>query len=219
MTGAPTRLCDYFWAAPIPYWGLVVEIVCKMIKLVFCAQLVWYRSRDSENVEFWFQVSGITTGLSCATQLANLFLVALDLAVRQEFRAAIISYKRFVDDVWIRAYDVDVADLLVVLNSFDVALYVMHESEENGKSPTFLDLHLWVSDGQVLFSTFRKPMCTYAYLPYSSNHPGHTKLGIVRSELDRLLKTNHSPDAYRDQVAFFADKLRKRGFRWTVLEL
>ena len=44
---------------------------------------------------------GITTGLSCGTQIAHVFLICLDIHVQSALRGSFWLYKRYVDDVFI----------------------------------------------------------------------------------------------------------------------
>ena len=48
---------------------------------------------------YWQQVTGVTTGLSCAVQLANAFLLGMDHSCRLKHGSDIVLYQRYFDDV------------------------------------------------------------------------------------------------------------------------
>ena len=68
-----------------------------------------------------------------------------------------------------------------------------------------------IRDASLSWSTYRKPMNMYDYVPGNSSHPAHTKQALVKTELVRLLKTNPCEDAYEYNRDFFHGKLKKRG--------
>ena len=113
----------------------------------------------------------ITTGLSCGTQLANVFLVGLDQHMQASLRSSLWLYKRFVDDVLVvHTQHVTAADILQGFNEWNVAITVTHDSSEKPEQTTFLDLKLVVRDMQIVYETHRKPLNTYMYLPSNSCH-------------------------------------------------
>ena len=61
------------------------------------------------------------------------------------------------------------------------------------------------------YSTYRKPMCTYDYLPFVSCHSNNTKLGIFKGEVLRLVRTNMFQDSPEKDVGFTFNKLVDRG--------
>ena len=55
----------------------------------------------------------------------------------------------------------------------------------------------------IRYSAYRKPKCTYAYLPFNSDHSSSTKLGINQTEVARMLKTNFAESDFMREVVFF----------------
>ena len=80
---------EYFTAKPIKLWKLVVEIADNCISVVFKLQILIFEPLvdifdDSAPLGGWSrgifeQTIGITTGLICGSQLANLFLHGMDM--------------------------------------------------------------------------------------------------------------------------------------------
>ena len=77
---------------------------------------------------------------------------------------------------------------------------------------SFLGLLLVLQDAHVSYSTFRKPLNSYCYIPADSNHACSVRRGIICTELIRLLRTNLGWDAFYHQVCVFINELKLRGF-------
>ena len=63
------------------------------------------------------------------------------------------------------------------------------EAATGGSHTSFLDLYIVVDRGELEYSTYRKPLNAYRYLPYVSSHPLATLRGIIATECYRLLIT------------------------------
>ena len=153
----------------------------------------------------------MSTGLACGSQIANVFLEALDRSYAASFSADTALYLRYIDDILIigRAC---LADILACINGFDVGIKITHDSSETGRSTSFLDLRITITDSSMLYETFRKPLCTYDYLPFTSCHSRSCKLGIFKVELIRLLRTNKVQQRFEKEADFTFRKLLDRGY-------
>lgn len=75
----------------------------------------------------------------------------------------------------------------------------------------FLDLYI-TFDGSVSYCTYRKPGCSYSYVPFNSCHPFATKNGIVRTEVARLHRTCKQKEDFLREVLFFKAKAKACGY-------
>jgi hypothetical protein len=162
--------------------------------------------------EMFRQIVGVSTRLACGSQIANMFLRELDETIMTSFRADIALYKRYIDDILMVASKVTLDAVLRVLNSFDEGITVTHDDSEHDKATSFLDLAININRGYVHYSTYRKPMCMYDYLPYNSCHDRSCKLGIFKGECVRLLKTNLKEADFEKQIEFTYRRLLDRGY-------
>ena len=98
------------------------------------------------------------------------------------------------------------------LNNFGIV--VTHDDFENQLDTHFLDLRLIVNDNtnSIGISTYRKPTCSYNYVPFSSCHSMTVKMGIVATECVRMLVTNCDAASFETQIHFFMGKLKLRGY-------
>ena len=160
---------EYFTAKPIKLWKLVVEIAGNCISVVFKLQIVIFKPLvvifkplvdifdDSAPLGGWSrgifeQTIGITTGLICGSQLANLFLHGMDMlwkafASEQQFSLNITAshlYKRYIDDVLIGHHPtISPSQIADLLNSFHADIGVRHDSGgDDGQGLNFLDLRI-----------------------------------------------------------------------------
>ena len=182
----------------------------EFVRIILRSQILRATFVVSSTTCMYVQKVGITTGLSCGTQLANLFLRGLDLYVQQALHSSILFYTRFIDDVLV-IHSTSTDSILECLNDWDGSITITHEDDESAHSTSFLDLNVKIEPGCIEYCTYRKPTNTYAYLPYVSNHGQNTFDAIVYTELYRLLRTNRRAQDLSREVAFFRQKFLERG--------
>ena len=124
---------------------------------------------------------------------------------------------RYIDDILIICRAA-LCSIPACLNDFDGSIHVTHDDAESGESSSFLDLYINASDSSnIVYETYRKPMCTYDYLPYNSCHSKACKHGIFKGEVKRLLRTNSRRESFEREVNFTFQKLIDRGYNREVL--
>ena len=119
-------------------WGLG-GLVDAFVIIVFAAQLALWSSQGIRR--HFRQVKGISTGLACGSQLANIFLQELDASMASSFSAEIALYKRYIDDILIVG-TYSLRAVLELFNAFDAGIRITHESIELGFATSFLDLYI-----------------------------------------------------------------------------
>ena len=199
-----------------PQWGVLVEVVMGLLEAILASQVVTFVTANGGKI--WYQqTSGISTGLAVGSQIANLFMHGFDEYVKSNLGSNIALYTRYIDDVLIAHVAGVLSFIVELMNCWDDDISVSHDDSENAQSTTFLDLSIAVRASFFSYSTFRKPMNKYQYLPYDSNHSKQTKHGIISTELVRLIRTNRTCDDFERQVDFFVLKLRARGYDPVVI--
>ena len=194
-------------------WGVFLEIICMLLEAVLLGQVVTFQFGLSGGLRFFKQVIGVTTGLSCACQLANIYLLGLDVLVMNALGSRQLVFKRFIDDILVvDDGSIEVDDLLALFSSFDDCIVVTFEHGESDVCTHFLDLEIDFTNPELVYRTYRKPACTYAYTPAMSCHAKSVLEGIVATEVVRLLRTNNRRRDFAFQIVFFAGKLIARGF-------
>lgn len=132
-------------------------------------------------VAFYVQISGITTGLSCATQVAKAFMLSFDLEVHRVVHSDLLLYKRLVvDDVLVVVHDVNNSQFLSLFNSWCPGIVIKNDGVHAvGQLTTFLDDYLRIDRSMISYRTDRKPLNGCAYVPYCINHALATKRGMI----------------------------------------
>ena len=207
-------LTAHFTAHPSPKWGAKVEFIVMLVTMVLKAQVTTWSKRDSSKT-FWQQHIGVSIGLACGSQLANCYLRTLDIHITSTFRASIIMYKRYIDDVLIISTRNILQQLIVAFNEYDDHISISHDAANEDERCTlvsFLDLEIAIVDSQLTYRTFRKPMATYNYLPYESCHSQQCKDAIVFTEILRIIRTCSTNRAAEEEISFTLQKFRDRGY-------
>ena len=97
--------------------------------------------------------------------------MGLDNYACNGLRSSMCLFKRFVDDIFIVAAQyITLQAILDLLNAWDSGIIVTDDPSEQGDSTTFLDLAIAVTARGIHYKTYRKPLCSYAYLPIHSSH-------------------------------------------------
>ena len=189
-----------------------VEFLVRLLHLVLSTQLTQYGGS-------FFEVTwGLSTGLQCASELANLYLDVLDSDVWQNSGGALKCLFRYIDDGFgvLDTRKFTFSELQSLLNSWNTSIKV--PSVETSCPLPYLDLALEKLSlpGNsrkfgVKFSTFRKKLNIYSYVPGDSDHHPSMLQSTIRGELTRLLRTNSSIKSFEREVKFFRLKWTRRG--------
>ena len=189
-----------------------VEFLVRLLHLVLSTQLTQYGGS-------FFEVTwGLSTGLQCASELANLYLDVLDSHVWQNSGGALKCLFRYIDDGFgvLDTRKFTFNELQSLLNSWNTSIKV--PSIETSCPLPYLDLALEkISLPEnsrkfgVKFSTFRKKLNIYRYVPGDSDHHPSMMQSTIRGELTRLLRTSSSVRSFEREVKFFQLKWTRRG--------
>ena len=90
-------------------------------------------------------------------------------------------------------------------------------AEISDMETTFLDTVIYKGDRfkeqSILdIKTHFKPTETFQYTHFSSCHPPSVKIGFVKGEALRLLRTNSSKATFEENISKFKKRLRTRGY-------
>ena len=182
------------------------------------ADSVVQNTADGSNTLFE-QVSSLTTGLSAASTIANIYLAyGYDDYAWQELQPSFLA--RYIDD-GLGILDIQgrsEQDIRKTLNGWHASLHVPAKDFCLGDRVHFLNLNITLSSTRsVNFSTFRKPQTTCDYIPTNSADSASTFRGTVAGECNRLLVTISTASSYAFQLDFFRRKLARRGYNHDLI--
>ena len=191
----------------------LVRILCLLI-----TDSIVQNTADGSG-DLFRQMSGLTTGLSAASTIANIYLAhGFDIHFTSLLRTR--YYARYIDDglAIVSSEEGTVDNILEACNSWHRSLSVPAKDCTIGKHVHFLDLNIFASsDGRITFNTYRKPQAIFDYIPTESAHAPSTFRGMIAGECCRLLVTNSSSNDYVKQISFFKQKLARRGFNYDTI--
>ena len=156
------------------------------------------------------QIKGTTMGSNFSVVYACLFLSHLE---NSQTTPHLFYFTRYIDDafgVWTGTKP----QLLEYLsfysrmtnNSIKLTIHT---------SPTrlpFLDIWINLENSKFSFNCFQKPLNSYQYLPFSSDHPIHVKQNFISNELKRYLVRESTPIGYLEMKKRFFVRLFSRGY-------
>ena len=149
--------------------------------------------------------------MACGSKFAKKMLHALDHSISATFGADIGLYQRYIDDILVIG-TLALSTLMAHMNAFDDGIVITHDCSELGQTTSVLDFYITLNRRDVMYETYRKPLCTYDYLPFASCHSESTRLGIFKGELVRLLRTNKIRSGFEKEAEFTFRKLVDRGY-------
>ncbi len=184
----------------------LASLLINLLDIVVRSQFVRHRGRT------YLCKSAIATGLPPGVFLANIYLDKFDHSILNHI--AVLWYRRLVDDACMLVKTSATLDVTTIANNFHDS--ITWEISGRGDSVNFLDVTLsFRHDIQFRipsWTTYRKPLNAYLYVPASSCHPISTLKAIVSSEVARMLNTNKHKSDCLQQLDFFTGKLLKRGY-------
>lgn len=187
--------------------------LCKALKLLLLDPVVRVKGKDmgvEENEVFFIQRSGMTTGLSCASTIANIYLSSgFDIHVAE---IAVQPLLRYIDDgIMTVMKQMSTDTILLHLNSWHPSVRVKLDDVQRGSQVHALDLQLDIVNGRVRIQTFRKKQSIYDYINPLSAHRQATLEGILHTEFHRLLLTNQCKLDFDKNVDIFRKNMKRRG--------
>jgi len=176
-------------------------------------QLIMYNNYVSYNNQIYRQMQGTATGTQVAPQFANLYLHYLFEEILRH--PSILFNSRYIDDGFLVVKTAD--DGKEIMEKLNKRSNLNLTFEINPTTAIYLDLKIYKGTRfkyhNILdVTTFFKPTNKLLYLPYSSCHPEHMKLGIAKGEAIRLLRNNCHKENWIIQCMYVFKGLMARGY-------
>ena len=151
---------------------------------------------------------GVPTGGKHSVPLANIFLTSIILELvdvdsdfNNDFNTTIKLWRRYIDD-GLGIFNGDIHEFLTwfkkvqqQFEKYDLQLTVDTDKfqvlgdqliEKDNKFVAFLDIEIFIIDGNIHTREHRKETSSIFYLKYNSAHARHTFSGIIKSQFYRL---------------------------------
>ena len=158
------------------------------------------------------QTKGIATGTQMAPALANLYLDAKIAEILSD--PDVLWSVRYIDDglCYVKRCAVEKIRSRIAAISGLTFTFEMDEVRA-----VFLDLEIYkgrrfARDGRLDVKPYFKPTNLLLYMPWMSAHPLHMKLGVVRGEAIRLLRSSTNKEVWLNALGTVFKGLMARGY-------
>lgn len=189
-----------------------IEVYLSLLELV----LTYNYFEFAEN--YYLQIHGTSMGTPFAPTYANIFMGSLETEFLSRCTDKPHTYLRYIDDIFIIwGHGQDSLDKFVTfLNSFHPT--IKFTSESSTERINFLDTTIYIDNGTLKTTLYRKPFDKQQYLEYTSHHPRHCKQGIFKGQATRLRRICVENDDYIDRLNHLKETLSNRNHPTAALQ-
>ena len=197
--------------------GLTIDQLLNILKTIFKTTYVKFGGHS------YVQCTGVPAGQNISSFLTDAVLDEVDKSMNVKYESEILTWLRFMDDIWTATKSSGTLDLkLVELNSFHKSLQFTREYPVNGNI-SFLDLQLsrsYLPTGASVLniSHFIKPTQTTRSIGYTSAQPKNVLHAIVKGECNRAFNHSQTTDQWEHQSLRILEKYKQNGYPIAVLQ-
>ena len=160
------------------------------------------------NGKNYLQTHGTAMGTKMAVAFANIFMSAVETRLISQNPTKPLVWKRYIDDIfslWDKNKE-EIGSFVELANNHHPTIKFTADISET--EITFLDTCIYKGDRfreeSILdVKTHFKPTETFQYTHFSSCHPSGVKIGFIKGEALRLLRTNSSKTTFEENISLF----------------
>ena len=175
------------------------------------------------NGKNYLQIHGTAMGTKMAVAFANIFMANIETQILSKNVIKPTVWKRYIDDIF-SLWDIskpDIEQFIEQANSHHPT--IKFTAEISDIETTFLDTVIYKGErfkGQSILDikTHFKPTETFQYTHFTSCHPPSVKIGFVKGEALRILRTNSSKATFEENISKFKKRLLARGYPNNLIE-
>jgi len=173
------------------------------------------------------QTSGTAMGTAFAVMYATIFMLWYEEPILEEFKDCIMLYGRYIDDghtLWVGPEDREAA-FIQRLQTHNPR--IKWEIKASNTHSDFLDVRTSIAEFQLedgstawgfTHNIYRKPLNTYAYLPFSSFHGNHVPKAWIKAEIFSFETLCTFESDFNDATNFLCARLAERGYPLGLLK-
>lgn len=187
----------------------LIEFIMDLLSFVMHHSYLTFKGK------VYHQRDGTAMGTTVAPTYANIVVYMLERHMIKTFGPELITYRRYLDDVWAYVQRGHIDRLKTCLNSLHPKL--VFEFSTDPIEAAFLDLHIFKGDRfaekRLLdLRVHQKKMNLYLYIPFSSYHTDAAKRSFIQTELMRYIRNTSDQRHYNQLKQTFYSRLRDRGY-------
>ena len=168
------------------------KIPSKPIFRTFLFQILIKYNYFSTVAGFYQQIDGLSMGSKISPLIANIYLNIMEQKfIKNEIENGnIISYCRFVDDIYCVVRKTQKRRILTSINKFDPKFLKFTHEEMSNNSLTFLDTEIYLNqDNKPEIRKFRKESASDVIMNYNSIAPKRYKISTLKGDVFRCHHT------------------------------
>lgn len=187
------------------------KLFCKILQSILENNI--FHFRDTK----WFkQVKGTAMGCSISVYLANTFMFTRTKELIRNSPKDLLYLGRYIDDIvgiW-TGREEDIVPIFSSVVDQNIKLtFVVGRKELEA-----LDLKIIIEDeGKIKTRLFRKPTDGHQFIHWSSNHPVHTKKGVVFSQFLRAKVNCSDSQDCEEESEQLTSRFEGRGYPKSVI--
>ena len=172
--------------------GFDTKIPPEHIFRTFLFQILIKYNYFSTVAGFYQQIDGLSMGSKISPLIANIYLNIMEQKIiKNEIKkGTIVSYCRFVDDIYCIVRKDQTNRILTSINKFDPQFLKFTHEEMKNNSLTFLDTEIYLNQENVPeIKKFRKESASDVIMNYNSISPKRYKLSTLKGDVFRCHHT------------------------------
>jgi hypothetical protein len=190
----------------------IINTIIEALTIVLKNNYIQFKGKT------YLQINGTAMGQSCAVVFANVFVyeIEIDMVNRRLREQSLLKYGRFIDDVFALITRSSLTQAFIdEINSLHPNM--TFNCIASSSDVEFLDIVIYKGERYQREKRFdvrvhQKQINRYLYIPYTSFHTYHNKIGWIKAELIRYIRNTSSIDEYIKIKKLFFRRLRDRGY-------
>jgi hypothetical protein len=162
--------------------------------------------------DLFHQLIGTAMGTNLAPSFATIFLHQYEMGFFWKYRHIFPFVVRFIDDFFGVSLTTPEETKRLIKSELEQPTNGIILTVETGHSVPFLDLQISILGGQLSTRLFQKDLNLFLYNPYTSYQPRSVKIGLIKGEVIRYIRSCSQEEDFRAILSTFTARLQARGY-------
>ena len=199
----------------IDFYGFKISHIIKFIEFIF-------QNNYLENQGTYYKILfGLSTGGHSSTIIADIIINYTYLEAIKTVGLNPKNLKLFVDDslgIWVAGMETFNSFLEGLNNVWD-SINCVPSCEDENKSIIFLDIKVSIDENwEIQHTHYVKPTSSNTYLHFLSHSPMSTKINIIKTEADRIIRNCSKLEFIYDHLENLKTALIKSGYPSNLID-
>jgi hypothetical protein len=203
---AVKKVLEYYPQYQYENIDLILDLLCWVLKNNYL----------EFNNTLYHQIDGTAMGTPIAPTYANIVLFYIE-SIFIDKVPNITYYRRYIDDLFL--ISTCLTSSMKFIDSFNsVNSSIQLDAVTHGNKGIFLDIEITINNNIINTKVYQKPDNKYLYLSPKSSHDSHVRYNFIFNEFQRYRLYTTDTNDYNKQCNLFAERLIKRGYKYTYIK-